>query len=151
MKNNKRQRSERHDHVLARPAIQHLLLISLRRSNAPPVLQPAWHSSARRRTVSVMGEFELNWSSAGCQKGADDPEPQGRMEVQSWPQRERDRGLFRAIRRVSGYRGRISGTYSASLITLKGAAPRRSKDSCTVAEAAKSYPHAVLKFKAPPD
>jgi hypothetical protein len=45
----------------------------------------------------------------------------------------------------------VSGTYDAWSVTLKGAAPRRAKDSCAVQESTKSSPHAVLKFEAPPD
>ncbi|QRM35092.1 hypothetical protein [Microvirga sp. VF16] len=45
----------------------------------------------------------------------------------------------------------VSGTYNAWSVTMKGAAPRRAKDSCAVLEATKNSPHAVLKFEAPPD
>ncbi|WP_114946504.1 hypothetical protein [Microvirga calopogonii] len=45
----------------------------------------------------------------------------------------------------------VSGTYNSYSITLKGAAPKRAKDSCAILEATKSSPHSVLKFETPSD
>jgi hypothetical protein len=45
----------------------------------------------------------------------------------------------------------VSGTYDAWSVTMKGAAPRRAKDSCAILETTKNSPHSVLKFEAPPD
>ncbi|MBD2745715.1 hypothetical protein IC232_03300 [Microvirga sp. BT688] len=45
----------------------------------------------------------------------------------------------------------VVGTYDASTVTMKGAAPRRAKDSCAILETTKNSPHSVLKFEAPPD
>jgi hypothetical protein len=45
----------------------------------------------------------------------------------------------------------VSGTYNAYSITMKGAAPKRAKDSCAILEATQSSPHSVLKFEVPSD
>ncbi|WP_262267093.1 MULTISPECIES: hypothetical protein [Microvirga] len=45
----------------------------------------------------------------------------------------------------------VSGTYDAWSVTMRGAAPRRAKDSCAILEATKNSPHSVLRFEAPSD
>lgn len=45
----------------------------------------------------------------------------------------------------------VSGTYNSYSITMKGAAPRRAKDSCAILETTRSSPHSVLKLETPSD
>jgi hypothetical protein len=41
----------------------------------------------------------------------------------------------------------VSGTYNSYSITMKGAAPKRAKDSCSILAATKSSPHSVLNTR----